>query len=97
MHRMKTHLRKRVDAFDSIFTTFSKKLINGGGKIRVAFASSYSLGLEMQSKLMEKWGEKTFWGDGRVPYFDKGVSYKGVCICQNSQNGTPKMYTFNCM
>ena len=51
----------------------------------------------MWSQLTEKQGEETFWGDGHIPYFDKDVSYEGVHICQKSQNGMPKMYTFNCM
>lgn len=43
-----------------------------GEKSRVAVASSEILGLRVWSQLIEKRDEETYWGDGHVPYLDKG-------------------------
>ena len=31
----------------------------------------------------EKRPKGTFWGVGNILYLERGVSYVGVCICQN--------------
>ena len=40
-------------------------------------------GMRKREELTWKGHEGTFWEDGNVEYIDRGLGYKGVCICQN--------------
>lgn len=43
-------------------------------------------GKRKREELTWKRHEGTFWEDGNVEYIDRGLGYKGVCICQNLWN-----------
>lgn len=40
----------------------------------------------VSSKKTKKGHERTFWGDGNVPYLDRGMCNSGVYIHQNLSN-----------
>ena len=54
--------------------------------------------MRKREELTWKGHEGTFWEDGNVEYIDRGLGYKGVCICQNLELYTRKnectVYTF---